>query len=80
MQLPNQLTTEQLRDLFEQALAEEEALEKAMIAAEQIAADNTIEHVHDFHVAESEYMAAWGRTAAAYTAWDNHAKPRRIAA
>jgi hypothetical protein len=74
MQLPNRLTTTQLRTLFEQALAEEEALEKAMMTAEQVAADNTPEHIKAFHAAESEYMASWGRTADAYLAWETQRK------
>jgi hypothetical protein len=64
-----QPTTSDLRTAYEQALAEEAALEQIMIAAEILAADNTIAHIKAFHDAESEYMAAWDRTAQAYTRW-----------
>lgn len=74
MQPTPELTLDELRTAFEQALADEERLEQIMIAAEQTAADNTIEHIKAFHDAESEYMAAWDRTTQAYLAWDTQRK------
>jgi hypothetical protein len=74
MQLPNRLTTTQLRTLFEQALAEEEALEQQTIAAELLAADNDPEHIRAFHAIESEYWDSWRRTTKAYAAWETQRK------